>query len=152
MTQEPRALNSLIELNDMMNAGDAFLPEPSTDLAMLAQIMPSGTSVAIVTTESVMIVPVHSERIKGVRPLPIADWIDDSKKANALFGRLHECGVRRVFLLDSGRAAAAFARKCRDSGVEPVTVGGDRRVSSDDYITEEESEAVAERLRQLGYL
>ena len=114
MREEHPPYDVLIELSNLMSAGDAFLVQPATEISTLVRAMPIATHVVFVTTGAVTIVSSQDNTFDGAGALSLGEWIDDTKTTDSLFESLKERSIHRVFIEDGDGAVPRLDEKCRE--------------------------------------
>ena len=120
------------ELNDFLQEGDAIIN--CSDEA-LATVMPA--------------LSVNSDGTARLIQGPAYPVAGDASRA---IESLAETSVKRFVVICSSNNGQQYAEALKAAGVEFVSCIFEQACNSDAFMDEEDAEAVAERLRQLGYL
>jgi len=157
------------ELFDTVTASDAVLAEKSYDLSRLGKVMPAGARLIVAMQDELQstAVPIMEALPSLSELISISDLFTGDARVAELESLLEREGVKRLLvLLDTDSEMVEEIEKDLElKGIQVVCMnadaggatgsdaaGKDSSVSNDDYFSEEDSEAAAQRLRELGYL
>jgi len=131
---------------------DAVLDLSGSRFDVLARAVPSGTKLVSVVEGEIDVVQVPCEQ--QAVPKMTQSWIGQTSLLNDLISALDTARVQRLLVLphDVPAETQSLCETLGSRGIETIELRVLQATKADDFMLEEDAEAVATRLRQLGYL
>ena len=131
---------------------DAVMDLSGSRFDVLARAVPSGTKLVRVAEGEIKVVQVPCEQ--KTAPKRTQRWTGQTSLLNDLIAALDTARVQRLLVLphDVPAETQSLCETLGSRGIETIELRALQATRADDFMLEEDAEAVATRLRQLGYL
>ena len=154
MEKKPDQARALASITSAVVAGDMVLIDQGYDRQSLSAALPAGSYLGRITHDGAEAISAPVGDLSRFDEERMSEWLSKKTVLAEVANLVSSLDAKRVMIiegiesLDVGNLQKLLST--REIGLR--VINNEPLVSRDDFISEEESDQVAERLRQLGYL